>query len=65
LNVNPATKVPFFSRRQAHLAGNTLLSTLGKGDLAEMTMNLVWLSGTFTCIFRSLPLFFSNLALPA
>jgi hypothetical protein len=63
LNVNPATKLSFFSRRQAHLEEKILLSTPGKGIFVDVTMNVVWLSGTSTCIFRSLPFFLSNLAI--
>jgi hypothetical protein len=65
LDVNPATNVPFFSRRQIHLAGNTLSSIPGKGTFRDVTMNLLWVPGTSTCIFRSLPVSFSNLALPS
>jgi hypothetical protein len=65
LDVNPATKTPFSSRRQDHFAANTLLSTPGNGDFWDQTMNLLWLSGTSTCIFRSLPVFFSKLMLPS
>jgi hypothetical protein len=63
LNVNPATKSPFFSRRQTHFEGVTRLSTPGKGILVELTMTELWLSDVSTCIFRSLPCFFSNSAL--
>jgi hypothetical protein len=60
--VNPATK-PSSSRRQAHFAGNNLLSTPGKGDFWDVIMNVLWLPGTSTCIFMSLPLLFWNSAL--
>ena len=55
MNVNPKTKVSFFSRRHAHLAGKTLLSTPGKGILAGATVYMLWLPGTLTCILRMLP----------
>jgi hypothetical protein len=65
LNVKPATKSPLIPRRHAHLAEYILLLTPGKGDLMDVTMNVLWLSGTSTCICRSLPFLFSNPALPS
>ena len=49
----------------AHLAGNTLLWTPGNGNLRDVTVNMLWLLGTSTCILRSLPFFFSKPAQPA